>query len=212
MIQTAQLSIFFSKLVQRKFFWVVLVGFSFFTPIYRSVVRPLPAAPEVLFHINDFKLIDENGKEFESAMLNKKYSILFFHFSKCPSICPKMMETAQKIEKRVRGLGQHVAILAVSVDPLNDTPQELFNLARKLHANPYVWSFLTGSQAQVENLLNSFKQPSAQMNANLSPMDVVHSGSYFIFDKNLNVRGIYQNNIAEINRMMIDLGLMINRT
>ena len=122
------------------------------------------------------------------------------------------METAQKIEKRVRGLGQHVAILAVSVDPLNDTPQELFNLARKLHANPYVWSFLTGSQAQVENLLNSFKQPSAQMNANLSPMDVVHSGSYFIFDKNLNVRGIYQNNIAEINRMMIDLGLMINRT
>jgi protein SCO1/2 len=199
------------KLVKQKFFWVILISFSFLTPIYRSVIRPLPEPPSILFTVKNFILLDENGKEFNSLSLSKKFTILHFHFSSCPTICPKMLETAQNIEKRVRGLGQSIAILSVTIDPLKDTPQVLFPLARKLHANPFVWKFLTGTELQVQDLLQSFKQSPIYFTKDTSAIDMVHSSSFFVMDRSLNVRGIYQNNVSEVNRMMIDIGLMINR-
>lgn len=215
-MNVAQSSVIFSstvsKLVQRKLFWVFLVGFAFFTPIYRSVIRPLPEAAAPLFEVPAFSLTDENGHTFSSSSLSKKFSVVFFHFSRCPSICPKMMETAQSIEKRVRGLGQHVAILSITIDPTNDNPETLFKEARKYHANPFVWKFLTGTTEQIQSVTSAFKVPFFAVNEEVSLGDVVHSGSFFLLDNHRNVRGIYKNDKSDINRMMIELGLMINQT
>ena len=203
--------IFFRKLVQKKLFWVLVVSFSFFTPIIRSVNRPLPPPPSELFEVAPFKLIDENKIVFLSESLKQKFSIVHFHFSHCPTICPKMLEATRLIEKRIRGLGQSVVILSITVDPENDTPEVLFSLARKYKANPFVWKFLTGSKDEINHLVSSFKQPNLTKKQDASGYDIVHSGSYFVVDKKMMVRGIYQNDKVGINQMMIDLGLLVNR-
>ncbi|MDH4467822.1 MAG: SCO family protein [Bacteriovoracaceae bacterium] len=208
---TSHVSDFVTNMVQKKLFWVILVGFSFLTPIYRSVIRPLPEPPSVLFTVKNFTLLDENGVEFNSLSLAKKFTIVHFHFSSCPTICPEMLKTAQNMEKRVRGLGQSISILSVTIDPLKDTPEVLFPLARKHRANPFVWKFLTGTELQIQELLQSFKQSPVHFTKDTSAIDIVHSGSFFVMDRSLNVRGIYHNNVSEVNRMMIDIGLMINR-
>ena len=122
-----------------------------------------------------------------------------------------MLKTTQNIEKRVRGLGQSISILSVTIDPLVDTPKVLFPLARKLRANPFIWKFLTGSELQIQELLQSFKQSPALFKKDASALDMVHSNSFFVMDRSLNVRGIYHSDVSEVNRMMIDIGLMINR-
>jgi protein SCO1/2 len=200
-----------NKLVKNKIFWVLLISFSFFTPIIRSVNRPLPPPPPSLFSIAEFNLIDENGKEFSSKELSQKFSIIHFHFAKCPTICPKLLETTRTIEKRIRGLGQSAIILSVSVDPSHDQPSVLFELARKHKANPFVWKFLTGSPEQIERFVADFKQPKLEKLNVSSGYDIAHSGSYFVLDKKLNVRGIYSNDKNGINKMMIDIGLLVNR-
>ena len=71
-----------------------------------------------------------------------------FIYTKCPvpTYCPMMdrqFAEAQKLIKE-KGLGDKVHLLSVSFDPKNDTPPVLKNHARKLGADPKVWTFVTG--------------------------------------------------------------------
>jgi protein SCO1/2 len=53
-------------------------------------------------------------------------------------------------------LRDRVALLSISFDPQFDTPAILAEHARKAGADPRVWHFLTGEQAEIERLAESF--------------------------------------------------------
>jgi len=199
------------KLVRSKFFWVMflLAGFTF--PIYKSLNRTLPPELPVLAQVPEFELISENGQRFGSKNLAGKVYLANFVFTRCPTACPKMLSELQKVQKRVRSTGHKVAIVSFTVDPENDNEKVLFDLARKYDANPFTWTFLTG-----ENKDEMFKlyKDGFKVGVEQNPkdmFDIAHSEKIVLVDESNRVRGYYSFDEHSINKLMIDVGLLINR-
>lgn len=203
------------SVVLNKYFWMVFCSFFFVYPLYKSMNRVLPPELPVLYKVPEFTFQDENGKDFGSKDLKGRYYIAGFHFTSCPTICPKLMSDFQKIQKRVRGLGQKVAIVAFTVDPEVDTSKVLFKKAREYGANPYVWKFLRSDVKATEELLvKGFKVPmgdKADIGTTPGVYDIVHSGKLILVDADGNIRGYYGTEKVEVDKLMLDVGLLVNR-
>jgi len=196
------------RLVGKKLFWLVFSVLFFSFPLVRALTRKLPKPLPVYSKIDQYSLTNEWGKSFGSNNLKGRVYIANFVFTNCPTVCPKLLKKMQKIQKRVRGLGSKIALVSFSVDPKNDTPKVLYKLSRKLQANPHVWSFLTGSENNIKNiLLKNFKLP---MQKSDNVYSFAHSQKFVLVDKNGSIRGYYSSDKDSINRLMIDVGLLVN--
>ncbi len=202
-----------SWLVKRWWFWTFFCLFFFAYPIARSLDRTLPPELPVLFELPHYQLVDENNENFDSQSLEGRVVLYHFHFLSCPSICPELMELMQKIQKRVRGIGQEIALISISVDPEEDTPQKLFKKARQLKANPYIWKFLTGAQQDIEQLVTEGFMSTLSEKEQISDSlyDIVHSGQIFLVDQEHRVRALFATDEHSINQLMIEIGLLVNR-
>ena len=199
------------NLVRSKLFWVFFLIFGFSYPIYRSLNRTLPPELPIIAQVPDYELISENGQRFGSKDLKGRVYLANFVFARCPSVCPKMLADLEKIQKRVRGTGKKVAIVTFTVDPEYDNEKVLFDLARKHKANPFTWTFLTGTDkdAMFKLYRDGFKVGVEQNPKDM--FDIAHSEKIVLVDGENRVRGFYSFETNDVNKLMIDVGLLINR-
>lgn len=202
---------FLHSIVSSKLFWVVFILFGFSFPIFRVLTRELPKPLPTYGVIPSFELVTEDNLKFKDSDLLGKVTISQFIFLNCPTVCKASLKNMKKVQKRVRGLGNKIALLSFSVDPENDTPKDLFKRARELKANPFIWKFITGKKKSVEDLLvKGFKVPMGDKSYSKNVYDIAHSEKFVLSDKSGNIRGYYGKDKNEINRMMIDVGLLVN--
>lgn len=203
------------KIFMNKWAWAVFCLVMFAVPMYKSIFRTLPPEIEKKFLISDFELVDESGKPFHWSSFRGRFVIVNFHFTRCPTICKDLMESTKEVQKRIRGLGDKVAILSITVDPLNDTPKVLDNYSTTMKANRGIWKFVTGTEQQIEQVVvKYFKTPmskDAVAATNENIFDIAHSGSFFVVDDEGWFRMAYSSKKENLDKLMIDLGLMVNR-
>lgn len=199
------------KLVRSKLFWIFFILFGFSYPIYRSINRELPPELPIIAQVPEFEFFSENGQNFGSKDLKGRVYLANFVFARCPTVCPKMLTDLEKVQKRVKGTGTKVAIVTFTVDPEYDTEKVLFDLARRHKANPYVWTFLTGTdkEAMFKLYRDGFKVGVEQNPQDM--FDIAHSEKIVLVDQENRVRGYYSFEENDINKLMIDVGLLINR-
>lgn len=201
------------KLIRSPLFWVLFLIFGFSYPVYRSIYRVLPPELPILATVPEYELINENGQRFGSKDLEGRVYLANFIFTRCPTVCPKLTKEMEKIQKRMKGLGQKVAIVTFTVDPKFDNEKVLFDYARKIHANPYVWTFLTGSNDKQELFKlyrEGFKVP-VENDGSENLMTIAHAEKIVLVDTMNRIRGYYNYDENSINKLMIDVGLLINR-
>ena len=75
----------------------------------------------------DFSLIDQHGREFGTANLRGRWTLLFFGYTNCPDFCPTTLTTLAALQKRLRADPGAVLpqVVFVSVDAKRDTPAHL---------------------------------------------------------------------------------------
>ncbi len=204
---------FIERIVRNPWFWTISLILLFSYPLIRSINRELPNPPAKYFKIPEFKLVNENNKFFGSSNLKGRVYLASFIFTSCPSVCPKITADMKKIQKRVRGLGDKIALVSFSVDPTNDTPEVLFKYARDAGANPYIWTFLTGDIKEIKNLLNNgFRVAMGDKTKNSDDIiDIAHSQKIVLVDYDGDVRGYYSLDKESVNKLMIDVGLLVNK-
>ncbi|HRI81372.1 MAG TPA: SCO family protein [Opitutaceae bacterium] len=117
--------------------------------VYREVGENLP----------DFALYDQSGAVVQSARFRGKQIMLNFIFTRCPvaTMCPaatmKMMETQQLArEAGVRNL----ELVSITLDPVYDTPGVLKEYADARGIDTGNFSFLTGPEGAIKDLLAQF--------------------------------------------------------
>ena len=203
----------FKRVFLFPWFWVLFCSAMFAYPIYRSVNRVLPEELPKLYRIPSFSLIDENKEIFGDKELKGKVYIASFFFTSCPTICPKISHVLAKIQHRLRGVRGQAYILSFTVDPEKDRPEKLFKYAREYGANPFIWKFLTGEMSSVQELLTKGFMVAMGLPESLESdvYDIAHSARLILVDQTGNVRGFYTTDKKDVDQLMIDVGLLINR-
>jgi protein SCO1/2 len=113
---------------------------------FHGAVRPPGAA------VPELGLRDQDGKRTTMREFRGRPLVLTFLYSTCEDTCPL---TTQQIRGALDELGRPVPVVAVSVDPRNDTPFHVDNFLVKQRMNGRM-RFLTGTRAQLEPIWKAY--------------------------------------------------------
>jgi protein SCO1 len=113
---------------------------------WAGAVRP-PGIPPA-----DFRLRDQDGRSVSLSDYRGRPVVLSFVYSTCEDTCPAQV---QSIRGALDDLGRDVPVLAVSVDPANDTPARAkrFLVAQRMTGR---MAFLLGSRAQLTSIWREY--------------------------------------------------------
>ena len=125
--------------------------------------EPLPrlAMIEPGTEVPDTTLIDQEGRTKRVSEFRGKTIAVTFVYTRCPlpDFCPRMdrnFKAAQDLLRSDATLASRVHLLSVSFDPDYDTPQIMAAHARRVGADPALWSYLTGERKSVDLLAGAF--------------------------------------------------------
>jgi protein SCO1/2 len=107
-----------------------------------SPVVPLPP----------FTLTTQTGAPYTLAELRGHVTVVDFIFTSCPDVCPMLSAQMAELAKRYADTPD-VRFLSISVDPATDTPAVLTTYAARFGADPARWTWLTGPERDVHEVV-----------------------------------------------------------
>jgi protein SCO1/2 len=125
-----------------------------------------------------FSLRDDEGRVVRSGDLRDKAVAVTFLDTRCTEACPII---AAQVGQAVRALGDHashVEALAISVDPLRDTPAKVDAFLERYRAKGAL-RYLNGSIAELRPVWKAFAVAAAHDTGNPN----MHSAPVRIFDR-----------------------------
>ena len=101
----------------------------------------------------DFRLRDQDGRAVSLRQFRGRVVVLTFMYTTCRDVCPL---TATQIRGALDDLQRPVPALAVSVDPVNDTPERAREFLFKRGLSHDRMRFLLGTRAQLAPVWRSY--------------------------------------------------------
>jgi protein SCO1/2 len=109
--------------------------------------------------VPDFVLYDQNGRVVDSARFRGKQVMLNFIYTRCPvaNMCPLSTSKMMATQKLAREAGvSNIEFVSVTMDPAHDTPGVLRDYADQRGIDTTNFSFLTGPEPTIRDLLTQF--------------------------------------------------------
>lgn len=103
----------------------------------------------------NFTLADQFGREVSLRTVRGKITVIIFVYTHCLDTCPLTMDKLRRVISRLGSAGNRVDVLAVSTDPLHDTPDSARDFLRR-HGLLHRWHFLLGSVARLEPIWSAY--------------------------------------------------------
>ncbi len=215
---------FFSKY---KFFAVVLFVLSaIIISIIYSILKPnrvLPVYEPNMVHtelvdstvqyvrkyhkIDDFSLINQNGKEVTQKHYEDKIYVADFFFTTCQTICPIMTGHMKEIQDRLKN-DNEVLLLSHSVTPQIDSVARLKEYAISKGVDDNKWNLVTGDKKQIYDLARK-SYLAAKSDGDGGRYDMVHTENFVLIDKKKRIRGFYDGtNPEDVDRLIDDIALL----
>ena len=156
-----------------------------------------------LTQLPQFTLIERSGTPLGLEDLRGKIWIADFIFTRCPGPCLLMTSRMARLQSSLEGKSD-VRLVSFSVDPENDTPEELTKYADQYHADRQHWFFLTGEKSAIHQLAkNGFL---------VGGVDdiMMHTTRFILVDRQARVRGYYDSNEEEsLQKLMKDIETLL---
>jgi protein SCO1 len=104
-----------------------------------------------------FTLDSAKGPRVSLADLRGKVLVVTFVFTTCTDSCPILTAKLAELGRALgRDFGTRYAFVAISVDPLNDTPARLRTYASAFGADTPGWYFLTGKPGEISDVVRLY--------------------------------------------------------
>lgn len=147
---------------------------------------PLP----VYATVPGFTLTSSTGAAFGSAQLTGKPWLGSLFFATCTGPCPRLNRQMQELQERTYNF-PGLQLVSITVDPSQDTPEALAAYAKRYHADPARWHFLTGPRDTISAIARDGFQ--------VGELDIsrTHSTRVMLVDAKGRVRGHYPVNEKE---------------
>ena len=140
----------------------------------------------------DFTLVDGiTGRPTSLASLQGKVVVLAFLYTHCPDVCPLTAEEfRQARQKLTDGERDRAVFVAVSVDPVQDTPQAVQTFARD-HGLSAGFLYLIGSQAQLQTVWTAYG-----IRTDPATTAVGHSDAIYLLDRKGRARVLVHSDVG----------------
>jgi protein SCO1/2 len=173
------------------FLLLVLPAIMYFylTRGYNNFIK-LEIIGEADYSIDDFSFINQDSVTITRDSLLGSIYVANFFFTSCPTICPTMTRNMSYLQDKL-SVYPNVRFLSHTVDPYNDTPEELSNYVRLMQQKNVSidltnWDFVTGEKDKLyESAANYFVNASVD---SLAPGGFLHSEYFILIDKQGRVR------------------------
>jgi len=96
----------------------------------------------------DFTLTDQSGRKVSMSDQRGKLVLVTFLYTNCPDVCPLITQNLNQALQMLGPKRDDVRVLAVSVDPGGDTPENVDKYAKAHHLLPE-FHYLTGTRAEL---------------------------------------------------------------
>lgn len=133
--------------------------------------------------LKTFKLTSTQGNEFNRRSLKGHWSLVFFGFTRCPTICPtslgKLDAAYQLLKKQdIKALPQ---VIFVSLDPARDTLTVMRHYLNRFNKN---FIGVTGSREEIDKLAKQLGVFYARTHRSNKGNYISHSTMIFVFAPN----------------------------
>jgi protein SCO1 len=117
------------------------------SPILASVASESTPAPR-------FTLTDQDGRTVSLADLKDRAIVVDFVYTTCKGPCPILTSRNVELQRALpAAIRQRVHFVSISLDPVHDTPEVLKRYALDRGADLSDWSFLTGPEPEVAEVV-----------------------------------------------------------
>lgn len=146
---------------------------------------------DTVYHtVVPFRFTNEDGKEFDSKGLDGEIYVANFFFTRCPSICPKIMANMDKVYNEYEGRNDF-KIVSFTVDPANDDVERLKEYSNKFgYGRTDQWQLLTGEKEVLYDVAHKGFFSNASEDE-FAPGGFLHSEFVFLVDREGHIRGLY---------------------
>ena len=124
-----------------------------------TVTRGRGAYREIGENMPDFALYDQDGRVVQAARFRGRQIMLNFIYTRCPvaTMCPAATLRMMEVQKQARAAGvKDLQLVSISLDPTYDTPGVLKEYAEVRGIDTGNFSFLTGPERAIRDLLTQF--------------------------------------------------------
>jgi protein SCO1/2 len=144
----------------------------------------------------NIKLVNQLGDSVNLYDIKNKAIVLDLFFTHCPSICPRLTRSMKSLQESFKTGGASrlkvdtsvVQLISLSIDPENDSVQQLKTYADNFGINPDNWWLLTGNRDSIYKFI--FEELRIDK-LSTEPVDTnfAHTSRFALLDKNYQMRG-----------------------
>jgi protein SCO1/2 len=162
--------------------------------------------PDTIYHkINDFSLVDQNGKPVTLSSFNGNIFVVSFFYTRCPSACAEINKNIARLATEY-AKNKMLRFVSITVDPEYDSPEVLNKYAHQLKAGSK-WQFLTGDTAVIYPLARKGFLVNA---VKVKDDEFFFSDKLILIDQEKRIRGYYSGaSTTDINRLNDEIKVMI---
>lgn len=175
-----------------------------------SAFRPVQVVPRY-GPLPPFRLVDHRGTAFDRQSLLGHFTIFGFMATRGDDAAQQTLSSLEKLRSELAGAElpqDRVQIVTVTLDPTEDTPLVLAQVAMQHRADPRQWLFVTGDPAAVYDLATLNLGIFYRKDQDPSGPVVVHTSRFVMVDHNAVLRSSYEGPSLDVQRVLRDLKLL----
>jgi protein SCO1/2 len=151
----------------------------------------------------DFTLTDgPTGQVVSLSALRGNVVLVTFLYTSCLDVCPLTADVIRAARDKMGTSANDVVFVAVSVDPVADTPATTRQFVRD-HQLESTLRYLIGSQAALSRVWQAYGIAQA-----VSTKDVLHSDAIYLIDKTERGRVLLHSDVSP-ETLAMDLGILV---
>lgn len=152
------------------------------------------------------------GKPLSLDSLHGKVVLMTWYYTHCPNICPLTMYHFEQVQDQLEQqgvFGNKVVLVAVTFDPVQDTPSVIRQYSQHFHANSRGWIFLRSAPSQIDTIL---QQWGVQVRQTSDPMFFLHTTKTVLIDQFGNIRWTYPTEYLDPGEIVANIQSLLARS
>lgn len=163
--------------------------------------------------IGDFQFTDQSNQTIGLSTVKNKVFVAEYFFTNCGTICPRMTAQMERVQHAFKG-NKNLKILSFTVDPENDTVDQLNRYAQQHGANSTQWHFLTGEKTELYRVARRYffvLKPAEVENQGDVGSDFIHTNNFVLVDQQQRIRGYYDGTSEKsVDKLIKDIQRLLN--